>query len=734
MVLLLMLVFWFLNPLRAAQAAVHPDAALLRLGSLGGAVRGLHVADDRAYVVIADRLVAFDISRSDKITCIGVSDAIADEASEPVALAVEEQWVYVGVGQRLLVVNAVDPRQMRLAGTVEFDQRIADVAFRAATAYVALGPGGMRIISMADVGNPRVIASVANIGVVERVALTDFGVLAAEGPRHFPSTLTAIETTTPGSPHVLGSLSIAPTVVDLAVSGRIACVATMGDVYVIDLSEPTSLQSMGPVDDTGSSYAVVTSGTYAYVAGGVRGLVIVDIADAVRPARVAEVAANMRHSDLIGMSGETTFLMDRSPGAWLWSVDVSLPTLPEVLGDYLMPGPADHLAVESGRAYVLDSDYLRVIDIGDPYRPLEVAVYRIPDFISEVADISVAGGIVYVAAGFDGLLTLDAQDLAAPSAFTAFPVQGHLDHVVAAGGWVFAFVDYDGLHVYDVSGPGGPSQVCHVPLVTATGGVPLADVSDVAFFNNVLYVVDATSSRLWAVDAHDPAVATVAGYVSLRGGIRHVSVDDRAAYVATAEGGLSTIDISDLGRMHEIGSTRLEGDDDTVGLAAIGSLVILAKGASGLLALDTSELQHPTLVGAVTAPTSITDVVAWDRLALFTDRSVLLTSVEVIPNRGPLQHVVYLPSCSVDRSAEVTSESGNPVARGAVARGTCNRLLPIAGLEPTVSSQCDPDLEAGPPQAPATTSRLTSRPETRTSSNGHTQRRRRELVHGHSTP
>lgn len=100
----------------------------------------------------------------------------------------------------------------------------------------------------------------------------------------------------------------------------------------------------------------------------------------------------------VAVSGDYAYF---GSGTVLQVVDVSSPAAPQAVGEVVLPGVVQSVAVSEGYAYVAD-EYasLRVIDVSTPSSPVEVGFYDTPGYAYGVA---VSGGYAYVADYYAGM-------------------------------------------------------------------------------------------------------------------------------------------------------------------------------------------------------------------------------------------------------------------------------------------------------------------------------------------
>ena len=149
--------------------------------------------------------------------------------------------------------------------------------------------------------------------------------------------------------------------------------------------------------------------------------------------------------------------------------------------------------------YVSTWDYVASIDITDPSRPQLGFEWRSPGRTGNPAGVHVAGAVLYVAAGWDGLYLFSVAD---PEA------------VVLLGHWV------------------SPAWVIDVTVEGATAYVTLGE------------------SGVAALDVADAAAPRLLGSVMVPGFASRIDADDKVAYVGWSGGdgslgGIAIVDMAD---------------------------------------------------------------------------------------------------------------------------------------------------------------------------------------------
>ena len=137
-------------------------------------------------------------------------------------------------------------------------------------------------------------------------------------------------------------------------------------------------------------YDVKIVDDFAYVAAGVSGLQVVDIAGQGHPYVTGYFDDNPSYVYSLAISGDYAYLADRIGG--LIVVDISDPENPLECGSCQL-GVVSGVAVRGNHAYVIATDlgshdetqpHIRIVDISDPDNPREVGIYETAGRTNEI--------------------------------------------------------------------------------------------------------------------------------------------------------------------------------------------------------------------------------------------------------------------------------------------------------------------------------------------------------------
>lgn len=360
------------------------------------------------------------------------------------------------------------------------------------------------------------------------------------------------------------------------VSGKYAYVAAKGSgLQILDISNFSSPEIVGSINNIGSAEKVYLYGDYAYLTVNSDGekyvtpwLQVVNISDPTSPELAGSVAVPGSIQTKLGsvyVSGDYAYLTGSSPDwtgslGWLTIVDISDPTSPVLVSSYNLPDNAYGVHISGSYAYVtyvtpwccgyFGGAGLLVIDISDPTTPVTVGSYETS---GNAFDVHVSGNYAYVAAGQAGLQVIDISDPASPafagsldiagSTVKNINVSGSQDDVTGSVYSVYVVDDYaylvgePGLFVVNISDPTSPLLSGYHDTRGLVPGRFLGDKRDYIYMSEFnVYVADdyayvADLEGLLLIDVSNPATPAFAGTIQTPGEALSLHVAADYAYV-----------------------------------------------------------------------------------------------------------------------------------------------------------------------------------------------------------
>lgn len=273
----------------------------------------------------------------------------------------------------------------------------------------------------------------------------------------------------------------------------------------------------------------------------------------------------------ITVEGDYAYLAHGFAGLRL--VNIANPYAPVEAGRLDTPGFAIDVAVNNNYAYVADqfspdSRELRIIDVSNPVTPVEAGSYNLPWAAYGVA---AAGDYVYVAATLAGLHIIDVSNPLSPTGVSSINLPSQALDVTVAGHYAYVAADEAGLRIINVANPAAPVEVGaydtpgHAQAVAVAGGYAYVAAAD-----HGLRIINITN----------PAAPIEVGSYDSPGQAQGIAVDHGHAYVADGEFGLAIIDVTNPTAPLAVG--RLDTPASASSVAVDGYLVYLADYYQGL--------------------------------------------------------------------------------------------------------------------------------------------------------
>ena len=325
------------------------------------------------------------------------------------------------------------PREPVLVGLLDAGGPASDVAHdrdALAVAEWSHWPGGaLRVVDVAEVGSPRLVATKFLTQWQEAVAMHDRHVLVGG----YDQVLRVFELRGDVSAPELvlaGRLNSNMSIRDIELRDDLLFAATArggsGALWIVDLQEPSAPRQLARVYVPDTAYGVVTNGEFAYVAAGFAGLVTIDVTQPMSASVVAE--------------------------------------LPEV-------GRARGVALHGTHAYVATYDRgLAVVDLTRPEAPVMVARVSDEDGIGSGRDVVTDGRAAYVAATETGIAVVDVRDPEAPRLLGVHDTAGVASSVALSADRLYVADEAGGILILErVVLPERPTAV---PSCTAISPTP----------------------------------------------------------------------------------------------------------------------------------------------------------------------------------------------------------------------------------------------------------------------
>lgn len=271
------------------------------------------------------------------------------------AIAMDDSFIFTDDSQGNLVI--IDRSTQSPAATYQNHNSIDDLvqiivkgdyAFLTYTDMLSFAASSIEIVDISNINEPKYLSSLDyNTGVLCRAVWGDYAYLVG-----IPG-LQIVDISNPSSPQTVNTIIMAGTPTDLALRGRYAYVsAYTGGLQIVDVSDPEQAAIVGFCKAKGAAMAIAVRDRYAY----------------------------------LGIDGE--------PDDGLQVIDVSSPNSPQPRGFCRTTYYPNWIVNHGNYAYFMESDNLEVADILDP---------AIPSLVSSVScgkgdanELWIEGDLLYV--------------------------------------------------------------------------------------------------------------------------------------------------------------------------------------------------------------------------------------------------------------------------------------------------------------------------------------------------
>ncbi len=341
-----------------------------------------------------------------------------------------------------------------------------------------------------------------------------------------------------------------------ALAGSVESAANAAQTFLIP---PTSDSGIVDLNTSGPANKVKVLGSYAYVAAGSAGLLVVDVSNPRFPAVVASVATtNARDVDLYDYGGGVVYAFVADGSGKLRAINVSNPLAPALAGTYAGTlGDAIAVAAEAGhgRIYVIDgsgSTTLLAINVATPgtmslITSLGGGSYQFKDL--DVSYYSSSLTFVYLTTTNSDVLVEDYLS----SGTTFFTYRTYTDPD-SSPGYRADYVDVSGSYVYVLGAaraylePPPPYAVLVLskypsPLTrVGESGSSNGNISDIQVVGSKAYLADGRG--LQVVDVSNPAAPALTDFWNTPGASTGVASNGSFSFVTSGTLGFQTVDLS----------------------------------------------------------------------------------------------------------------------------------------------------------------------------------------------
>ncbi len=541
-----------------------------------GYARAVALAGKYAYVADDDEgLHVADVSAPSSPSIIA-SIPTPDDA---MGVALRGEIVYVAASSAgIMMIDVSDPTSPQIAGDFGLPAAATDVECFGDRA-IFVHADGIQIVSLSDPLAPSVIGGIELSGHPTDVAIRgDIAYVAAS-----TSGLHIVSMADPGVPILQGSESPAFdfSAVGVWVSGDYAYLGTthvnpdpdlpvLGRLDVIDVSNPTGPQRVARLNYSLPVYGVAGGHGFVVYANHQDGIHLISDSSPLAAPEIGWSLGNYNSIAVVSPLVGPYALVTRNAvsGAHLIIYDISAPAVPTSVATMSTGTPygGKDVTIAGNLAYMA-AGYagLLVIDVANPTSPIILGSL---DLDADAIEVAVSGNHGYVALFHNEIVVVDVSVPTAPSAVASISIPANARSLDIAGSHLYVGSAEYGLHIYDISNPTAPASVGTVATPSYAGGVMVVE--------GIAYVSDSDTGLL-VVDVADPTTPFIIGQLAVPGHASDVMVAQDVAYVSARDTGLQIVDVSDPEFPTYVGGVL-----DIAGSSVVANNLVYVASYSGL--------------------------------------------------------------------------------------------------------------------------------------------------------
>jgi len=353
--------------------AAYIHAGMLRLATLAQLFSGYDVF----------RVKRFDVPRLPPTKNFEV---VLQTSGRLSAIAVQDNYAYVGAGQSLVIVNIENPKQIRTVGSLLLLGQISDIVLDGKYAYICNWRGGFRIVDVSSPEKPKEVAAYGHMAVPKKAVVKNGCAYIAAGMRG----LEVLDVRNPNRP-------VAVSFEDDATSKR----GTL-DAKNICIDE----DRLCVLDED-------------------QGVRLFDISNPHHPRHLGEWKAGGRglRRGAAAVVGKTVLIAGDSPDSGVSLLDIK-GTKPELTSSLEVPSYwyGNAAKIREDFAYIATNSGLLVLDIHDKKKPAQLAAFS---GVKGISDLDFKGHTIYATNDAGELSIIDVSDPFAPILASKQPLGGN---------------------------------------------------------------------------------------------------------------------------------------------------------------------------------------------------------------------------------------------------------------------------------------------------------------------
>jgi len=388
-----------------------------------GKTFAIHVSGQYAYLADSeDGFQILDISDKKSPKLVGVADITGYD------IVTSDDYAYLAYGN-FAILDIRNPSAPKIiAEDIQTPGHIVSLQFQDGYIYAADLVGGLAILDVGNVRNPRVIGRQNTAGQAFDVAVKGNYAYIADGYGGLQTIAISPDKiwTEWVNQYDASGFAYAVEVYE----GYAYIADGKGGLRIVDVREPSAAMLKFSFPIEGSAYDVKIHDGYAYIAAGESGLFVINIRNFAEPKTVAQIQT----SNLAwGVTVSENYVYVAADELWL--VDISKPENPKVVAVHQIEGYAYKTLIVGKHAYIAALDGgIQILDITQPEKLKIIGHYDTGDI---ARSIDVSGNYAYVADSVSGIQVVDISNPQQPQFAGVYLTDAETVDVRVAGGYVY---------------------------------------------------------------------------------------------------------------------------------------------------------------------------------------------------------------------------------------------------------------------------------------------------------
>ncbi len=339
----------------------------------------------------------------------------------------------------------------------------------------------------------------------------------------------------------------------------IVITARENGAYLIDISNPKSIQIASHYATLEKATGLCVSGDYAFLCSRYFGIEIIDISDLYHPYYVNQVGDSSEYQNCTVADGYLYVGVYGQYRVDIWDItDLANPIL---CSQTTLNGNAHGVCVVDGILYISEGrdsysstdlssfgkgtgNGLEIYDVTDPYAPLHLATEKTLGRLSIGAndfwDVTVSSGYAYLSSRYNGIYVFDVTDPSQPNCVDIITIEATADSSL-----------YETVDALEYAFPYDTESIARacVYQVCLQDGYFYAVTSNMGIYKitrDYAKLVDSTETSVFTISTTDQEIPSIDGcevsLLSYETSIYAISTDTNYYYVACGDGGILVLD------------------------------------------------------------------------------------------------------------------------------------------------------------------------------------------------